>query len=153
MKDYLKSWMILVFGIVIIFGSGWASVAAQEYTGEENGIENENEGGSSPEGSNEEKQGYTEMFGKFDITEGSLSGKYVSFDQNKGMMNNYSYVPQGERIFKAVDFSFGIIAEENTRMEGAVYHAEANGLHVTSHNNPSAILHWVCTSVARLDAR
>jgi hypothetical protein len=133
--------MLLTMGFVLLLGISTFAVAAQEPNGDgkESGEENDPQG--TPEGTSEGPQGYTEMFGKFELDENSLSGRYVSFDLIEGKISDYSYVPEEENIFSSVGFTVDPFGEENTRMEGGVYHAEVDGLHFMSHNNPTAMMH------------
>ncbi len=141
MGDRYKSWMLLTMGLVLLLGISTFAAAAQEPNGDgkESGEENEPQG--TPDGSSEGPQGYTEMFGRFELDETSLSGRYVSFDLAEGKIADYSYVPDEEKIFSSVGFTIDPFGTENTRMEGGVYHAEMEGLHFMSHNNPTAMIH------------
>jgi hypothetical protein len=137
--------MLLTMGLVLLLGISTFAAAAQEPSGDGKESEEGTEPQGNPEGSSEGPQGYTEMFGKFELGENSLSGRYVSFELAEGKIADYSYAPEEERIFSSIGFTIDPFSEENTRMEGGVYHAELEGLHFMSHNNPTAMVHAIYT--------
>ncbi|MBN1390271.1 MAG: hypothetical protein JXA22_06490 [Candidatus Thermoplasmatota archaeon] len=142
MGDTLKIWTVLALGAVMLIGSAVFVSAFQEPAGEEKGTENENGSGTVPEGSGEGPMGYTEMFGQFTFGEEGLTGRYVSFGFEEEAIIDYQFVPEEEIIFSSISADVDLFAEENTRMEGAVFHAETEGLHFMSHNNPTSMIHF-----------
>ncbi len=150
----MKIWIILILGFTFLTGS-MITVTAQEAAGEEKGIENSPESEGTPEGNSEGPQGFTEMFGQFQLDEEGLSGRYVSFGIEDGTVVDYSFVPEEEAIFSSISSTSDLFNDENTRMDGAVFHAELDGLHFMSHNNPTSMVHilysgdeWVNVSFA-----
>jgi len=140
MGDRYKSWMFLSASLVLLLGISTFAAAAQDTGGEnkESGVENTQ---GDPEGSSQGPQGYTEMFGRFELDDNGLSGRFVSFELLDGKIVDYSYEPEEEKIFETVGFTIEDFENANTRTEGGVYHAEMEGSHLMSHNNPTAMIH------------
>ncbi|MGA1866791.1 MAG: hypothetical protein ACMUFK_04915 [Thermoplasmatota archaeon] len=142
MGDILKIWTVLALGAVMLIGPIMFASAFSEPAGEDKGTENENGSGTMPEGTGDGPQGYTEMFGQFQLDEGGLTGRYVSFGIEEGAIIDYQFIPEDEVIFSSISTDADLFTEENTRMEGAVFHAEAGGLHFMSHNNPTSMIQF-----------
>ncbi|MBN1539462.1 MAG: hypothetical protein JW939_04900 [Candidatus Thermoplasmatota archaeon] len=142
MGDILKICTVLALGAVMLIGPAVFASAFSEPAGEENGMVNDNGSGSLPEGAGEGPQGYTEMFGRFELGDDGLTGRYVSFGMEEGVIIDYQFVPEEEIIFSSISSDVDLFAEENIRMEGAVFHAEIDGLHFMSHNNPTSMVHF-----------
>ncbi|MGA1792514.1 MAG: hypothetical protein ACMUHM_01035 [Thermoplasmatota archaeon] len=142
MGETQKIWMILALGAVVLMGFAGLVSAVQEPAGEEKGSENVDESNGISEPKTEGPQGYTEMFGQFELGDDGLEGRYVSFGFEDGILKDYCFVPDEEVIFSSIGSANDLFLEENTRMEGAVFHAELEGLHMMSHNNPTSMVHF-----------
>ncbi|MGA1820282.1 MAG: hypothetical protein ACMUHU_04650 [Thermoplasmatota archaeon] len=145
MGETQNIWMILAIGAIVLMGFAGLVSAVQEPAGGEKGSENIDETNGTYEQKGDGPQGYTEMFGQFEASDGGVEGRYVSFDNEEDGIVDYTFVPEEEIIFSSIRTTSVLLPEGGTRMEGAVFHAGSEGLHLMSHNNPTAMVHITYT--------